>query len=261
MLLDRLRAPVPGAALCKFGMALAALWPSAFADAQTAAPGASAAPATELTPAERAKRDGDQVFHWILIHSDKPRKPVAAKDEKPGVAATHVKPPARTATRADEPAPAASAVAVATPAASAAPAHTAAAAVAVDAPQAKPATADAAVPEATAASAAVKLATAGMTTPAAAAAAVIEDDAPESLKPLSQTEPKFPINLIRGLRTGQVQVKFTVLPDGSVAEPEVLSSSNPRLNPSALAAVAQWRFAPLRKPQRGVVELGFNNAD
>ena len=258
MLLDRLRAPAPGAALCKFGMALAALWPSAFAGAQTAAPGASAAPATELTPAERAKRDGDQVFHWILIHSDKPRKPVAAKDEKPGVAATHVKPPARTAARADEPAPAASAVAVASPAASAAPARTP---VAVAVPEATPVTAVAVTPDATAAPAAVKLATAGMTTPAAAAAAVVEDDVPESLKPLSQTEPKFPINLIRSLRTGQVQVKFTVLPDGSVAEPEVLSSSNPRLNPSALAAVAQWRFAPLRKPQRGVVELGFNNAD
>jgi len=260
MLLDRLRAPAPGAALCKFGMALAVLWPSVFVSAQTAAPGASAASAAELTPAERAKRDGDQVFHWILIHSDKPRKPVAAKDEKPTVAVTHVKPPARTAARADEPAPAASAVAVASSAASAVPARTA---VAAAAPEATPATAIAAAPEATAASAAVKLATVSMTTPAApaAAAAAVEDDAPESLKPLSQTEPKFPINLIRSLRTGQVQVKFTVLPDGSVAEPEVLSSSNPRLNPPALAAVAQWRFAPLRKPQHGVVDLGFNNAD
>jgi TonB family protein len=260
MHLDCLRAPAPGAALCKFGMALAALWPSAFASAQTAAPGASAASAAELTPAQRAKRDGDQVFHWILIHSDKPRKPAAAKDEKPAVAVTHVKPPARTAARADEPAPAASTATVTSSAASAASPRTA---VAAAAPEATPAIAIAAVPDATAASAAVKLATATMTTPAApaAAAAVVEDDAPESLRPLSQTEPKFPINLIRSLRAGQVQVKFTVLPDGSVAEPEVLSSSHPRLNPPALAAVAQWRFAPLRKPQRGVVELGFNNAD
>jgi TonB family protein len=260
MHLDCLRAPTPGAALCKFGMALAALWPSAFASAQTAAPGASAASAAsaaELTPAQRAKRDGDQVFHWILIHSDKPRKPAAAKDEKPAVAVTHVKPPARTAARADEPAPAASTATVTSSAASAASPRTA-----VAAPEATPATAIAAVPDATAASAAVKLATATMTTPAApAAAAAVEDDAPESLKPVSQTEPKFPINLIRSLRAGQVQVKFTVLTDGSVTEPEVLSSSHPRLNPPALAAVAQWRFAPLRKPQRGVVELGFNNAD
>jgi len=254
MLLDRLRAPAPRAALCKFGMALAALWPSAFASAQTAKPSASVASAAELTPAERAKRDGDQVFHWILIHSDKPRKPVAAKDEKPAVAVTHVKPAARTAARADELAPA---VPVASSAASAVPAH-AAAAVAAAAPEARPA-ADAGTTSGTAASAAVKLATASMTTPAPPAA--VEDEAPESLKPLSQTEPKFPINLIRSLRTGQVQVKFTVLPDGSVAEPEVLSSSNPRLNPPALAAVAQWRFAPLRKPQHGVVDLGFNNAD
>ena len=258
MLLDRLRAPAPGAALCKFGMAVAALWPSAFASAQTASPGASTS-AAELTPAERAKRDGDQVFHWILIHSDKPRKPTAPKDEKPAAAVTHVKPPARTAARTDDPAPAASAVAVAAPAASAAPAR---ATVAAAAAAAKPATAAAVAPVVTAASAAVKLATASLTTPAVpAAAAVVEDDAPESLKPLSQTEPKFPINLIRSLRTGQVQVKFTVLPDGSVGETEVLSSSHPRLNPSALAAVAQWRFAPLRKPQHGVVDLGFNNAD
>jgi periplasmic protein TonB len=86
-------------------------------------------------------------------------------------------------------------------------------------------------------------------------------DAAEPLTPVSQTEPKFPVNLVRTLRTGQVQVKFTVLPDGSVAEPAVISTSNPRLNPSALAAVAQWRFAPVRKPQRGVVDLGFNSAE
>ena len=257
MLLDPLRAPAPSAVLlCKLGVALATLWSSAFAAAQTATPGAAAAPAAELTPAERAKRDGDQVFHWILIHSDKPRKPAAAKDEKAATAVTHAKPSARIAVHADDPAPAASAATVASSAASAASARRAAAAA-----EATSTATVGAIPEIAAAPDAVRLATAGMTAPvpSAAPAAAIGDDAPESLKALSQTEPKFPISLIRSLRTGQVQVKFTVLPDGSVAEPEVLSSSNPRLNPPALAAVAQWRFAPLRKPQHGVVDLGFNN--
>jgi TonB family protein len=247
MLLDRLRVPAPGA-VCKLCIAVAAVWPATFATAQTAAqaatPTGAAASTPALTPAERAKRDGDQVFHWILIHSDKPRKPVAAtKDEKP-VAVARVKPPARAAVRVDEP--------VVEVSASATPATTSSVAPAVAEPEPKLAV--------EAGPASVKVATAAATI-AAPSVPVAEDDAVESLKPVSQTEPKFPVNLLRTLRTGQVQVKFTVLPDGSVAEPAVVATSNPRLNPSALAAVAQWRFAPLRKPQQGIVDLGFNNAE
>jgi len=256
MFLDCLRARLPDAA-CAASLVTAALWPFASATAQTAAPvagAASAAPA-ELTPAERAKRDGDKVFHWILIHGDKPRKPVATvapkEDKAPPPAVARVKPAARApSSRADDPT-------VETTSANAAP-------VAV-APQASLASAPAPAPTPDPATRATSanLASAALTAPTApaGAAAPVEDDSLDTLTPLSQAEPKFPINVVRALRTGQVRVKFTVQPDGSVADPTVIGTSSVRLNPSALAAVAQWRFAPVRKPQQGVVELGFKDAE
>ncbi len=245
MLLDRLRACVP-ATLCKLCITVAGIWPTTFASAQTTAPGASAAsaPATALTPEERAKREGDQVFRWIMIHSDKPRKPVAAKDDKPAAAvATRVKLPVRTPEAGAE--MSASTVATTTAAGRSAP------------PPSTVTVPDAAPVAASDESASGKAASAD----AAAAiplAAAHEPDTTELLTPLSQTEPKFPTSLLRTLRSGQVQVKFTVLPDGSVAQAAVVASSNARLNSSALEAVAQWRFAPVRKPQQGIVDLGFN---
>lgn len=225
MSLDRLRL---------ISLIAAALGSSADSGAQSAAPAASGASA-ELTPAERAKRDGDKVFHWILIHGDKPRKAAASRDDKPP---TRAKLPARTAARSEEPVPvAAAAPAVIEAVASPAPAASAAAPAAeLPAPAPEPAVATVAAPSA-------------------------EEPATEPLTPLAQPEPRFPANLLRTLRSGQVQVRFTVLPDGSVAEPVVVASSNSRLNPSALAAVAQWRFAPVHKPQQGIVDLGFNNAE
>jgi protein TonB len=254
MLLDRLRARLPGAVRAA-SVASAALWPVASAMAQAAAPvaaAASAAPA-ELTPAERAKRDGDKVFHWILIHGDRPRKPVATvAPNKPAASVARVKPAARAPNHVDEPA-----VETAS-SASAAPVATAPQAGLTPAPAAPASTPELATPRATSAN----LASAALTAPLApAAAAPVEDDAPETLTPLSQAEPKFPISVVRALRSGQVRVKFTVQPDGSVADPTVIGSSSVRLNPSALAAVAQWRFAPVRKPQHGVVELGFKDAE
>lgn len=244
MILDRPRAHAPGT-VWKFCLALAAVWPATHAIAQTTAPGASAAsaPAPALTPEERAKREGDQVFRWILIHSDKPRKPVAAKEDKPAAVVTRVKPPVRSAE------PVVEANAPATTAAT-----TATAARAATGPASPPPAAVEAAGESALANAAGAAAT---TSPPPVAAT--EQSGTEALTLVSQTEPQFPASLLRTLRTGQVQVKFTVLPDGSVAEPAVVSTSNPRLNPSALAAVAQWRFAPVRKAQQGVVDLGFNN--
>ena len=83
-----------------------------------------------------------------------------------------------------------------------------------------------------------------------------EDDV--ALIPLRKTEPEFPANLMRTLRKGVVQVSFTVLTDGTVSEPRVVSASHPRLAPTAVVTVSQWRFQPLRHPQQAVVDLGFN---
>jgi TonB family protein len=243
MLLVRHRASMSAAAV-RCACAVAAWsWFAAPAAAQSAP--AASAPAAEISPAERAQRDADKVFRWILIHSDKPRSKAAAKDEKPAAPAAPVarsKPAARPApAKADEPVP--TAAAKAAPVAAATP---------------PPPRLEAAPTSAPPATTAVRSPPSAVVEPAAVVTAPAEVLAEETLVPLSQVEPKLPSNVQRGSRNGEVQVKFTVLPDGSVAEPKVASSSNPRLNSAALAAVAQWRFAPLRKAQTGTVELVFN---
>ena len=85
-----------------------------------------------------------------------------------------------------------------------------------------------------------------------------EEDYEEPLVLAKQIDPEFPGTLMRALRKGSVQVKFTVQPDGSVGPVEVVKTSSVRLNNAATAAVAQWRFMPIRHPQAGIVELGFN---
>jgi len=258
MYLDPLRAPAPGAmrALC---IAFAVCFPWLPAAAQSAAPNAQAAssPGAEMTPSERAKRDADSVFRWITIHADKPRKA-----DKPPV--KEEKPP--TVVRLKAPA---AATPVAATAAPVAPATSPAAApvVASNAPAAKPeAATPASSPGSTPAAAELVAQRAPVSAPSAAVVnappvAAEEEDAGDTLTLVSQVEPKFPISVVRSQRSGQVQVRFTVLPDGSVSDVSVVTTSNMRLNSAALAAVAQWRFAPVRKPQQGVVDLGFTNPD
>jgi TonB family protein len=64
--------------------------------------------------------------------------------------------------------------------------------------------------------------------------------------------------VVQALRRGSVRVQFSVMPDGSVAAVDVVSSSSPRLNQAALAAVAQWRFQPVTHPQPAQVDLAFS---
>ena len=64
--------------------------------------------------------------------------------------------------------------------------------------------------------------------------------------------------MLRTQRKGAVQLRFTVLPDGRVTDPAVVTSTNARLNLSALAAIAQWRLSPLRKPQAELVALDLD---
>lgn len=244
MFLDLQATRRAGAALCIATMGGLAATP---AMAQQAPAGAASG--AELTPAERAQRDADKVFKWILIHADKPRKPSPARDEKreerreeKPLAAARAKPAARTA---EAPPVAASAAAVL--AASPQPA-----AVSVAEPPAPAATEMAIVP--------VSMVEARATLPSAAppATLIAAEAIEETLTPLFRAEPQFPANVLRTLRKGAVQLRFTVLPDGSVADAAVVTSTNSRLNTSALAAIAQWRFAPLRRPQSALVALGFD---
>ena len=259
MFLVCLRAPAPGR-LRHLLIAAIGLAPVVSATAQPVTAGApsASAPAAELTPAERAKRDAEKVFHWITIHGDKPRKAPAAtptKDEKPPTV-VRLKPPPAAPSTAAPPAPALAANLAAAPRPEAG-----ASTVAANNPAPLPTPASPAdtVARNTAASTPLSAPSAAAIT--SAPPVEVEDDAIDTLVPVTQSEPKFPINLVRTLRSGQVQVRFTVQPDGSVVEPVVVTTSNPRLNAAALAAVLQWRFAPVRKPQQGVVELGFTAPD
>ena len=56
-------------------------------------------------------------------------------------------------------------------------------------------------------------------------------------------------------------VRFTVNPDGSVADVAVRSSSDRALDPIALDAVSQWRYKPIAAAQPHAVELVFKTAN
>ncbi|MEW6704819.1 MAG: TonB family protein [Pseudomonadota bacterium] len=212
--------------------------------------------------AARAQREADKVFKWILIHADKPRR---GADDKPAAAAAPApKPmvrtrpetpaePARTAEISDSETP----VAVGKPAAPAALAETAA----------DPVAGPTASAEALPASSAASQASAPSTDTAADAMALAPSTAPAKPAPepvdmplvlVHQVDPDFPPAVVRRLQKGSVQVRFEVLPDGSVRDPEVLKTSHARLNTAAVEAVAQWRFQPLLHSQQGIVELVFD---
>jgi TonB family protein len=218
-------------ALPAISMAVAALLgTAASAWGQASAPTPSSSASSPSSASERASREGDKVFKWILMHSDKPRKAPAVKEvtvreakaeaPKPPVARTEktvappsVPPQGTAAARTPElPKPAEAVAALAPPSAR----------------QEKPAE------------------------PAP------EEDTDEPLLLKTQVDPEFPGALMRNLRKGTVQVKFTVQPDGTVGNTEVVKTTHSRLNTAAMAAVKQWRFEPVRHAQLGIVELGFN---
>jgi TonB family protein len=205
------------------------------AHAQATAPAGSA---SASDASARAQREADKVFQWIRIHSDKPRKAaVAGTPDKPAA------PVVRSAARPAAPPGTAIRETVVPLAATPAPRTDVAG-------RSAPAQAVAVAP-ARVEPVAPKLEPA----PLAAAPNLDED---MMLTPVRKTEPQFPANLMRTLRKGVVQVAFTVQPDGSVSQAHVVSSSHPRLGPTALETVTQWRFEPVRHAQQAVVDLGFN---
>jgi len=177
--------------------------------------------ASQNAPSERAQRDADKVFQWIRLHADKPRR---ARDEKEVQPAAVVRPAkaVRPATPLEPPAPSEP------PAATPAPLET---------PRVDPV---AAAPV------------------AVAPASPLEPEEDDPLVFVHQVEPDFPRLAMRSLRKGSVRVRFEVKPDGTIGRTEVVKTSNGRLNEAAVAAVAQWRFQPLRHAQAGFVDLEFN---
>ena len=70
-----------------------------------------------------------------------------------------------------------------------------------------------------------------------------------TLRPLSTPAPRYPAEALRAAQSGEVQVEFTVAPDGSVSDARVVRSDPPRIfDREAVAAVRRWRFEPVGQP-------------
>ena len=63
--------------------------------------------------------------------------------------------------------------------------------------------------------------------------------------PIVQIEPQYPREALMECRGGVVNLEFTILEDGSVEDPRVISADPPRLfDRSALRAILRWKFKP-----------------
>ena len=74
---------------------------------------------------------------------------------------------------------------------------------------------------------------------------------------IAVVEPAIPRELRNQVINATVRLSFTVQADGTVAAPSVISDSNRRLNKSAIEAIAQWRFEPIRNERVTEIEFHF----
>ena len=95
--------------------------------------------------------------------------------------------------------------------------------------------------------------------PAAPAPAAAAPAAATALRPLSTPAPRYPVEALRASQSGEVQVEFTVAPDGSVTDARVVRANPPRVfDREAVAAVRRWRFEPLTEPVTTRRTIAFN---
>lgn len=93
-------------------------------------------------------------------------------------------------------------------------------------------------------------------TPARPAASAGGND----LRALSTPAPAFPPEALRAAQSGEVQVEFTVSPDGSVSAARVVRSTPPRVfDRAAVNAVKRWRFQPVDAPVTTRRTISFNS--
>jgi TonB family protein len=253
---------------------LCALLGAHFAVHSQTQPAASESKSQESV-SDRTRRLADNPLKWIMMQDDKPRRGNApAGAAAAGAAQRPATPAAAAAAAPAQAAPAGTAAArpaAAPAAAAAAPAATAASGAAARPAPATPATppantvAAAAVPAAAAASTAAPAAAvqqpaaapAAIAAPTAAAAPVVEED--QELKLVKQVAPEIGRSILqRGIRKGDVRVSFTVMPDGTVTDAAVVTSTNSVLNAPILAAVRQWRYEPIKRPQQHGAQIAFD---
>ncbi len=208
---------------------------------------------------ERAQKAADAVFHWIKLNGDKGanRQPANAPPPPPP-------PPPAPAPVARKPAaaPVAAAPKPAAPAVSApAPVQTAAAPAAAPAqPEPEPPPVLMAAASPTPAPAAPLPVAAAAVEPPPAPPPAEEEETP--LKLVSKVNPSIPRAMQQtAFRDGYARVKFTVAPNGTVSKAETIAASHSRLGISAVDAVRQWRFEPIKAPREVAIEFAFNNTD
>ncbi len=232
------------------------------AQAQSSAANGNAQTPTAVSAEERAQQQADKVFTWIRLHAEKPqakRNAAAAEPATPSAA------PAKVAAKPSSKAAPATATAATPGVAAPTVGSTALAAVGVAAPPSQshqePPQASAQTLASAAPSTAIAKAAAAATPepPAqlADAAAAKADAEPLPLRLLHKVEPEVPRQLQRDFRGGSVTLRFTVMADGSVEQAEAVNASNKRLASAAVAALSQWRFAPIDAPRVASVEIGF----
>jgi TonB family protein len=190
--------------------------------------GAASAPAVD--PMERAQRQADNVMRWIKVHADKPRvapAAPAAPTPPPAPAVTKAAPPKAVAPAPVSPEPQKVEVAAPPP---------------VEVPVPPPVVAPAPV--------------APVIAPPPPPPPVEEEETP--LKALAQEQPIIPRNVLASMNApGKVMVQFKVETNGSVSNVVVLNSNRTQLNKPTLAAVANWRFEPVKTPRVAQIEFAF----
>jgi len=79
------------------------------------------------------------------------------------------------------------------------------------------------------------------------------------LKLVSSTQPKFPSAALRsGMTEGAVSAKLHIDPDGKVSQVEILKAKPSKyFDKEVIAAVSQWRYAPIARPYTTTLEFSF----
>ncbi len=95
--------------------------------------------------------------------------------------------------------------------------------------------------------------------PAVATPVVARQAAQRPLVAIRQDAPILNGTLLREGVSGVVKVAFEVKPDGSTGDIKVASSTNRRLNSTAMAAVAKWLFQPIEASRPLEIDLVFSS--
>ena len=78
---------------------------------------------------------------------------------------------------------------------------------------------------------------------------------------MERVEPKFPTQAAReGITSGEVTVRFTVQPDGTVTDTSVIAAKPRRgiFDDAAMRAVLRWKFKPISAPRDTSVIISFS---